>query len=95
MPYQTSFEVISSMPSLKLINEGIEKTIYKQTGMKVFSIIYREAPDKDPFSENIIIELSNEGMIFITKINAKDIPRAFKLPYFINKVKEQHPQLFI
>jgi hypothetical protein len=95
MLYQTSFEVISSMPSLKLINDGIEKIIYEQTGLKVFSNIHQEAPDKDPFSENIIIELSNEGMIFITKINAKDIPRAFKLPYFINKVKEEHPQMFI
>ena len=93
--YQTSFEVISSMPYLKLINEGIEKIIYEQTGIKVFSNIYQEAPDKDPFSQNIIIELSSEGMSFITKINANDIPRNFKLPYFINKVKEQHPQLFI
>jgi hypothetical protein len=83
------------MPSLELINDGIKKIIYERTGLKVFSGIYQEPLDKDPFSQNIIIELNNEGMSFITKINAKDIPRDSKLSYFINKIKEQHPQLFI
>jgi hypothetical protein len=69
MPYQTSYEVISSMPSLKLINDGIEKIIYERTGLKVFSGIYQEPLDKDPFSQNIIIELNNEGMSFITNIS--------------------------
>jgi hypothetical protein len=95
MLYQTTFEFFANIPSLKLINDGIEKIIYKQTGLEVFSNFHQEAPHEDPFIQNIIIELNSEHKIFITKIDVKDIPRDFKLSYFINKIKEQNPQMFI
>jgi regulator of sigma E protease len=72
-----------------------QEIMYKLTGSKISSKIYQEFNVMNPFERKIIIEINNNRKSFITKINIEDIPDGYKIHYFINKIKEQHPQLFI
>jgi len=95
MSYQNDIERLTDINIQKVLNDSIEEIIYKLTGLNVSSKIYQESLVENPFERNFIIEINNNGKSFITKINIEDIPDGYKIHYFINKIKEQHPQLFI
>ena len=95
MTYQNVLERLTDINIQKVLNDSIEEVIYKLTGLNVSSKIYQDSNIINPFERNFTIEINNNGKYFITKINIEDIPEGHKIPYFINKIKEQHPQLFI
>ena len=93
--YRNSHEVIKDIPNISLFHEAIGKYIYQQTGKKIKCYIMAEALVEDPFADSILIEIELGTKYFVTKIQSKDVPKDSRLSFFINKIKEQYPQLFI
>jgi hypothetical protein len=93
--YTTIHQFMANIPSIKILNDGIEKTIYQETGLEVQVEIVEESFLKDPYNKYMRIQIKKDNILFISKIDVMEIPDNFQLSFFINKIKEEHPQMFV
>ena len=54
-----------------------------------------KSPGEDPFMSSVFFDLHDRDMTFRTEIEVVYVNKNNEISYIINKIKEQHPQLFI
>jgi len=78
-----------------IIKDIILKNIQNATKKPFELTITPKDLSGDPFMTSVFFDLYDRDMTFRTEIEVIYVDKNNEISYIINKIKEQHPQLFI